>query len=154
MMDMSWPELMRLWGQLKKFRSIFSDLTRGDLNQFIAYVSNRDTFWMEIWEKDELVGLVVLEELHKIVDANAHVLFLDRHILRRIPICKVIIKWLFENMPLQRLTVEVPDWYENTVSLVRNLGFNTEGKKRQAVLIGGRWSDVYIFGLTRDGVQG
>ena len=150
MMDASWPKVLELWGQLKKFRSLFSDLTRNDLDNFVRYVSNPDTFWIEIWEGDDMVGLVVLENIHRIVDADAHVLFLDRNILGRVPICRLIIKWIFAHMPFNRLTVEIPDWYENSVSLVRNLGFKTEGKKRQAVLIGGRWSNVYIFGLTRD----
>lgn len=153
MMTMTWPKLLLLWGQLKRFRTLFSDLTRGDLENFIRYVSNRSTFWLEIWKDKELVGIVTLEDMHLVVDAEAHVLFMDRDLAEKVPVCRAIISWLFTTFPLKRLTVQVPSMYYATIRLVRNLGFKSEGKKRQAVLIGGKWLDVYVLGLLREEVQ-
>lgn len=158
-MSLSWPKLMILWEQLKKFKTLFSDLTRGDLGNFIKYVSNRDTLWLEVWEDKggerghELVGIISLEGMHQIVDAEAHVLFLDRELADKVPICKATIKWLFQTFPLHRLTVQIPTIYYAPVRMVRNLGFKPEGKKRQAVLISGKWQDVFILGLTRSEVK-
>lgn len=153
-MSLTWPKLLLLWEQLKQHRTLFSDITRGDIENFIGYVTNKDTLWLEIYKEKELIGIIMLENMHQIVDADAHVLFLEAHpaLTEKIPICKATISWLFSSFPLQRLTVQVPALYRATGRLVASLGFKQEGKKRQAVLIGGRWIDVYIFGLIRSEV--
>lgn len=148
-MYLTWPKLLLLWEQLKRFRTLFSDLTRGDLDNFVRYITSQDTLWLEIWKGKELVGIVTCENMQKIVDIDAHVLFLDRDLAGKVTVCKAIILWLFDRFPLQRITVQVPEIYYATVRLVRNLGFRTEGKKKEAVLIGGKWHSQYIFGMTR-----
>jgi len=149
MMTLTWPKLLLLWEQLKRFRTLFSDLTRGDLENFIRYVSNQDTFWLEIWCDKELVGIITCDGISKVVDIDAHVLFLDRDVADKVDICKATVAWLFSNFPLQRISVQVPTMYHATIRLVRNLGFKQEGKKRAAVLISGKWVDQYLFGITR-----
>jgi uncharacterized protein DUF2824/GNAT acetyltransferase-like protein len=149
MMTLTWPKVFELWGRLKKYRTLFSDLTRGDFNNFVNYVSSPNTLWLEIHEGERLSGVVVLEDIGKIIDAEAHVIFLDRDLASKVPICKAIIKWLFKTLPLQRLTVQIPEIYFAPIRLVNSLGFKREGKKRQAVLIGGKWIGVFILGLTR-----
>jgi RimJ/RimL family protein N-acetyltransferase len=149
MMPLTWPRVFSLWDKLKRFRTLFSDLTQGDMKNFVAYLLNKDTMWLEINEGERLVGIVVLERLSKVIDAEAHVLFMDRELANKVPVCKAIIKWVFSVLPLQRLTVEIPTIYMGPVRLVNELGFRKEGKKRQAVLISGKWVDVFILGLTR-----
>jgi len=149
MLPLTWPRVFSLWDKLKRFRTLFSDLTQGDLKNFVAYLLNKDTMWLEITEGDKLIGIVVLEGLSKVIDAEAHVLFMDRELMNKAPVCKAIIKWIFSVLPLQRLTVQIPTIYMGPVRLVNELGFRKEGKKRQAVLISGKWVDVFILGLTR-----
>ncbi len=149
MMSLTAPKLAQLWERLKRFRTLFSDLTRGDVINFVNYVTSSDTFWLEILEGDRLAGIVVLEDMGKIVDVEAHVLFMDRDLSSKVPVCKAIIEWLFATFPLQRLTVQIPEIYMAPVRLVNQLGFKREGKKRQAALISGKWVDVFILGLTR-----
>jgi hypothetical protein len=149
MLPLTWPRVFSLWDKLKRFRTLFSDLTQGDLRNFVAYLLNKDTMWLEITEDSRLSGIVVLEGLSKVIDAEAHVLFMDRELSNKVPVCKAIIKWIFSVLPLQRLTVQIPTIYMGPVRLVNELGFRREGKKRQAVLISGKWIDVFILGLTR-----
>ena len=149
LMPLTWPRVFSLWDKLKRFRTLFSDLTQGDLKNFVAYLLNKDTMWLEITEDDRLAGIVVLEDLSKVIDAEAHVLFMDRDLANKVPVCKAIIKWIFSVLPLQRLTVQIPTIYMGPVRLVNELGFHREGKKRRAVLISGKWVDVFILGLTR-----
>lgn len=110
--------------------------------------------WLEIWEDKpkgttEFIGLFMCENLHHIVDIEAHVLFFDRDVSGRTAVCKAIAAWLFATLPIQRITVQPSQLAHAAIRLVRNIGFKQEGKKRQALLLGGRWVDVYIFGLTR-----
>lgn len=148
-MTLTWPKVFTLWDKLKRFRTLFSDLTRGDFKNFVSFVTNGDTLWLEIQERGRLVGIVVLEGMSQIVDAEAHVLFMDRELADKVPICKAIIRWLFATFPFQRLTVQIPETYFAPIRLVNSLGFKREGKKRQAVLISGKWVDVFILGLLR-----
>jgi RimJ/RimL family protein N-acetyltransferase len=74
---------------------------------------------------------------------------MDRDLSNKVPVCKAIVRWLFATFPFQRITVQVPTIYMAPVRLVNQLGFKREGKKRQAVLISGKWVDVFILGLVR-----
>lgn len=154
-LSMTWPKLRLLWEQLQQFRTLFSDLTKGDLDNFLRYVGSESTLWLEIWEEKrpntpaELIGLFMCDNLHHIVDIDAHILFLDRDVAGRASVCRAIAAWLFETLPIQRITVQPSQLAHAAIRLVRNIGFKQEGKKRQALLLGGRWVDVYIFGLTR-----
>ena len=154
-MSMTWPKLHLLWEQLKEFKTLFSDLTKGDLDNFLRYVAHPTTMWLEIWEEmrpreqPEFIGLFMCENLHQIVDIDAHVLFFDRDVSGRTSVCKAIAAWLFDTLPIQRITVQPSQLAHAAIRLVRNIGFKQEGKKREALLLGGRWVDVYIFGLTR-----
>ena len=152
-MGLTWPKLFMLWEQLKKFRVLFSDLTKGDFDNFVRYVTSPDTFWLEIYNGGEVVGLVTLEGIERLVEANAHVLFLDKHLADKIDICKEIVKWLFGNFTFHRLTVEVPVNYYWSVRLVKELGFKHEGRRREVTLIEGKWVDSYTFGLLRQEVE-
>ena len=149
MMTLTPAKVVELWRKLSRFRTLFSDLTRGDFGSFFAYVVSGDTFWLEIYDGNFLVGLVVLEGMGQLIDAEAHVLFMDRDLTNKVPVCKAIIRWLFATFPLQRLTVQIPTIYMAVVRLVNDLGFRREGRKRRAVLISGKWVDVFILGLTR-----
>lgn len=154
-MSMTWPKLHLIWEQLQQFRTLFSDLTKGDLDNFLRYVGQETTLWLEIWEEKrpktapELIGLFMCENLHRIVDIDAHILFFDRDVAGRTAVCRAIARWLFATLPIQRITVQPSQLAYAAIRLVRNMGFKQEGKKRQALLLGGKWVDVYIFGLTR-----
>lgn len=149
MLSLTTEKLSQLWEKLKRFRTLFSDLTRGDVVNFVNYITSTDTFWLEISENGRQAGIVVLENMGKVVDVEAHVLFFDRDLASKVPVCKAIVRWLFEQLPIQRITVQIPEIYMAPIRLVNQLGFKKEGKKRQAVLISGKWIDVFILGLTR-----
>src|SRR5437016_5132864 len=87
-MSLTWPKLMLLWDRLGKFRALFSDLTRGDIENFIRYVVNKYTLWLEIYKLKELVGIVSLENMHLVVDAEAHVFFMDHNLSDKVPVSK------------------------------------------------------------------
>jgi len=152
-MTLTRQKLAALWKELLKYRTLFSDLTRGDFVNFVQYVTSEDTLWLEIWRGSSLVGIATFEELHKVIDAESHVLFFDRELANKVPVCKAIIAWLFANFPLQRLSTQLPSIYHAPIRLTMDIGFVREGRKRQAVLISGRWVDVDIFGIVRSEVK-
>jgi hypothetical protein len=101
-------------------------------------------------KEEETVGLITLEGMQQVVDAEAHLVFFDRDLASKVELCRDTMRWLFETFPLKRISVSIPAIYYATIRLVSQLGFTMEGRKRQAVLIGGKWIDVKMFGILRE----
>lgn len=149
-MRLTWHKLGLLWEKISSYRTLFSDLTRGNFNNFLRFITEGDSVWLEVREGDILIGIVCLEKMQQVVDCEAHLIFFDRDLAGKDELCKKITLWVFANFPLNRVTVTVPRMYFATRRLVKAIGFTEEGCKRAAVLIRNRWDDVYIFGITRE----
>lgn len=148
-MVLTWEKVEALWGVMQRFTTLFSDLTRGDFNNFFKVLTQQQTLWFEIWEDEELVGMLWLTDMALTVDASAHMAFFDRRPAEKEAVVRALIKWVFEHYPFHRLSVSVPRMYHATHRLVERLGFRREGTKREAVLIHGKWDDVKQYGLLR-----
>lgn len=148
-MTLTWPKALMLWNIISKYRTLFSDLTRGDFDNFFRFITAKRSIWLEIVRNRVVIGIICLVNLDKVVDIDAHVIFFDRDLSEKIPVSKAVVYWAFMNLPIQRITVDVPTIYYATIRLVKKIGFQEEGCKRNAVLIGGNWVDSYVFGITR-----
>lgn len=153
-MVLTWSKVETLWETMGKYKTLFSDLTRNDFANFFRAITQPNTLWFEVWQNEkELVGVIWLSNIEMTVDGVAHMVFFDRQPSEKKPVCRELIKWVFKNYPLHRVTVTPPELYHATHRLLEALGFTREGTKREAVLIGGRWNDVRIYGLTRAEVE-
>lgn len=148
-------KVLWLWEQCRKFRTLFSDLTKNDFENFIAFLIQTDTVWFEVVRDDEILGLVWLSDLSQIYDANCHMMFFDRYAEAedKIELCGRLVQWAFMNLPIQRLTAPIPELYRGTRRIAERLGFKHEGTKRRALLMDGRWIDLRIYGITRPEVM-
>lgn len=148
-MELTPYKLDALWNMLQRYKTLFSDFTRADPANFINVISAPHTMWFEIVEYDAVVGIVWFGELHQMVDCTAHMVFFDRAPAEKINVCRTLMQWMFDNFPLRRMTVTPPEIYHATSRLLLKLGFTLEGRKREAFLIGGKWNDQLIYGITR-----
>lgn len=149
-LSLSLPKIDAIWKQLSKYKTLFSDITRGDPSTFAKAVLSPSMMWFEVRnDLGDLVGLVYFDELHKVTDCRAHMMFFDRKPAEKCELMRELMKWMFDRFPLQRMTVEPPVIYHAVVRLLRRLKFTEEGVKRQSMLIGGKWNDQFIFGITR-----
>jgi len=139
-----------LWKVIRRHQTLFSDLTRNDPDNFLRALTAPHTIWLEVRERDVLVGIIWFGELHQIVDVNAHMAFFDRMSHAKIEVCRAVVKWMFHNFPINRMSVSPPRIYTATIRLMHKLGFTEEGVKRQSILIHGKWHDQILFGITRD----
>lgn len=149
---LTWPKVTQLWNDMQAYKTLFSDLTRGDFNNFLRLVTQPNTVWFEVMEGEKTIGVLWLSDLELMIDANAHMVFFDRKPQEKVGVCKELIRWAFSNIPLQRISVELPIIYYATIRLVEKLGFKYEGTRRRSVLIGG-WKDVKMFGILREEVS-
>lgn len=148
-MVLTWEKVEALWNLMRGYTTLFSDLTRGDFGNFFKVITEQRSLWFEIWEVQELVGLLWLTDMELTVDASAHMAFFDRKPTEKEPVVRELIRWVFARYPLHRISVNVPRMYHATHRLVERLGFRREGTKREAVMIHGTWDDVKMYGLLR-----
>ncbi len=153
-MELNPYKVERLWHTLQRHKTLFSDITSGDASNFILAIMSQNTMWFEVRERGILVGLIWFSDLHQVVDITAHMAFFDRRSFEKLNVCRQVVKWMFANMAIHRITVTPPAIYHATIKLLKRLGFVHEGTKREAVLIGGRWHDQLIFGITRSESEG
>jgi hypothetical protein len=143
------PKAAAVWKVIKRHRTLFSDLTRNDSENFIRALTAPHTLWLEVRENGTLVGIIWFGDLHLITEATGHMAFFDRRSHEKLPLCKEVIKWLFRSFPIHRLNVTPPDNYVGTIRLLKKLGMTAEGVKREALLYEGKWRNQLLFGLTR-----
>ena len=148
-MTLTPEKIKQVWKMLKRQRTLFSDLTTNDVSNFVNVITAPNSIWFEVREHGAIVGLVFFSDLHQIVDCTAHMVFFDRNIMEKQKVCVMLIQWMFREFPLQRMSVTPPRLYKKTIHLLKTIGFQQEGLKRRASLIGGRWWDQAMFGLTR-----
>jgi hypothetical protein len=148
-MVLTWEKVEALWKVVNRYSALFSDLTKNDFTNFFGALTSKNTLWFEIWRDEQLEGVIWLTEIHMTVDASAHMMFLDSRPAEKKPVVRKLIQWVFQHYPLNRITVFVPESYHATKRLTEALGFAYEGKKRDAVLISGKWLDLVMYGLTR-----
>lgn len=137
-----------LWWEMNKYRTLWSDVTRGDFRTWYATITMTDSFWLEILHEGEPVGVFYWTDLRQITDCNVHAMFFDRNLVSKTEICVRIIAWFFQNFPeVHRMTATVPAIYHATVRLIKRIGFKYEGRKRESLLMYGNKVDEMIFGL-------
>lgn len=113
----------------------------------------QNSVWFEIWEDEELVGIIWLMETDSVVDAQVHMAFFDRKPREKKQVILALMKWVFANYPMHRVTAEVPAYFFAHHRFVKDLGLTHEGTKREGVLSAGKWHDIFTYGLLRSEVE-
>lgn len=151
-MELTWEKVSALWERIQEYKTIFSDLTAGNFDNFVRLLIQPHTYWVEISSNGTLNGIIYFERMESTVEAFAHLLFFDRKPAEKVEVCNHLIDFMFDNFPLNRITAEVPQMYYGVLRLLEKLQFTREGVRRRAVLIGGRWNNIVIMGITRSEV--
>lgn len=140
-----------LWKVIRRHRTLFSDLTRNDIGNFVRAVSAPYTLWLEVRQQPQgvIIGIIWFGDLHLVTEATGHMAFFDRLTTEKIDLCREVIKWLFRSFPIHRLNVTPPEMYTSTVRLLKSIGLMHEGVKREAILLDGKWRNQLLFGITR-----
>lgn len=85
-------------------------------------------FWA-VWRGGNVIGIVGLSRIIVGLDALAHLAFFDRQLLGRRSLVLGMMRWAFESLSLQRLSLEIPEHLEPLIRFCRvKLGFRYEGE--------------------------
>ncbi len=164
---LSRENLIRLYESYKGFRNVMNVEHRNDFNKFASLFLEQDNDKIKprglIWVIDDFVGVFYLTDItinpgskHPITDAVAHYIFFDRRHKGRELLVKAMIKYVFEQLHLRRITVKLPLYAtEGTFTFVEKaLGFKKEGRIRRALWFDDKWFDVNVYGLLAEEISG
>lgn len=144
-----------IWDEMKKYDSLFSDLTKGSAESFVNLICSPFTIWLEVIDTkapEHPVGLIYATDTQRIIDCEVHILFFDRKPQEKAPLVKMVLEWAFNNYPFRRMTTSIPAFYYATIRLTEKLGFKHEGRRREALMLGNKWVDEVILGILRQEV--
>jgi Acetyltransferases, including N-acetylases of ribosomal proteins len=148
-LELTADKIKWLWDEMSHYRSLFNDLTRGDITNFCAVMTLEDSFWLEVTDQeDNIVGLIYWTNMSQVIDTDAHVMFFDRKPAEKVALCREAAKYFFLHNPqCNRMTATLPIIYHASIRLAKKIGFRQEGVKRQSQLMGHKYVDEVIFGL-------
>lgn len=161
-----WKSHMIL-GRLASHKHFFTDYTRGCAGECAGFCRNlvpgcatvkhrvagallaKDALVWEVWRKDpvDFCGILRLSDLEPGCNAKAHYMFWDKRSLKdKTELLLAWKSWVFSNLNLRRITVEVPS---NAFALarhaVRYLGFggryDYDGLPVEGVMVGAKMLD-------------
>lgn len=141
----------------------------------IAYLvdANANGKLWECWDDDKLVGVLLLNELVPFLDARCHFVFLDSKLANKAGICVSLMRYAFEQIPVEVLRCEIPTYAKALLKFARKLGFRGEAERREfswpksakplskeeallgsrkhkATLYKGEWHDAILLSITKD----
>jgi len=115
--------------------NLFPLPTSEDERKVIVAQTLTDTknYVWEVWKRSPLtplsfVGILVLTRVVPKLDALAHFVFFDRHLVGKRPLIQTMLTWCFEQLELRRISVEIPEHLEPLIRFARKLGFRYEGE--------------------------
>jgi hypothetical protein len=135
-----------LWERLKSQDYAFDDTTRGRGDIFIASMVAPRAMHFAFGED----GHASAQNIVPKVSADIHFT-----VWNKVPISKIVeagrelIKYLFDEYELNRISAFIPIFNEQSIRLATLLGFKYEGEVRGSFLTKGKYYSSVIYGLLR-----
>lgn len=129
---------------------LFSDFTKGNLESFVTLFLNPRSVWFEIRRvmDQKIIGGAYLTDVILHFDADGHFTVWDSIGAGREPIFLELMRFVMRRYNLKRLSAWVPAYQSGTIRMAKRLGFQEEGRKRDAILHKeGEWVESILFGI-------
>lgn len=83
----------------------------------------------EVWRGEVLVGILLLTDINPKVEARLHFLFFDQALIGKRKLLQRFLRYCFEDLGFQRVSLWVPEHVQTLVSFARRkLAFTYEGE--------------------------
>ena len=150
--DTCLDKITEIYEESKKFETIFSDQTRGDVRKFVRIFMDNRSAWVEVRRiaDDRSVGVMCAQNIVEGVDADVHITMWDSVGKGREELIKEVMRCAMRRYELVRLTAPIPGYQKAVGRVIQRLGFEQEGTKRKAVKYNGDWCPLHIFGILRE----
>jgi RimJ/RimL family protein N-acetyltransferase len=159
-LEFSEANLRRFWELASKHRVLFTDEINGNFQEFMkVFISiegmNPDTLRARglVWVIDDFVGVFYMTHITH-TDAVVHYSFFDAQHSGREVLVQEMIKYVFKEYGLRRLSTEIGMYASRHVfGFVERIGFRREGRRRKSVLYKDAWFDTKLYGILREEVE-
>lgn len=112
------------------------------------FLTGPQDLWWSVWRGGTVVGMLGLTRIIVGLDALAHLAAFDRQLWDKRTLALKMMRWAFETLALQRLSVEIPDHLDPLIRFCRvKLGFRYEGETLAAM-------HPIVLGLEADRING
>ena len=105
-----------------------------------------------LWHKDKLIGTILIREIDHTVRSAEIGFFIDEGYQGRgwvTLMCKAMIAYIFEDLDMNKVTVQCASGNDRSMAVPRRLNFKQEGIIRQSYDLYGNYVDMHIFGLLK-----
>ncbi len=139
-------EVELLWSRLKTQDYAFDDITRGRGDIFVAGMAAPQAMHFAFGED----GYASVHNITPKVNANVRLITWNKvPIARVVEMGRELIKHLFDEYKLNRVSTFIPTFNEQGIRVATLLGFKYEGEVRANYLTGGKYYSTLIYGLLR-----
>lgn len=154
--ELTIERLKYYYERLKKFKWIFNNFMKDDLDSFIRTFISQSRLTGDVvanglvWEVDD-VGLLGLSDIIPKHDATLHFSFWDRRTKGREVLLREFVKYVFRVFEFNRLSAEVPLYAAPWLPMIYEAaGFVAEGRKRKDAFYEGQWFDTRMLSVLRE----
>lgn len=139
-------EVELLWSRLKTQDYAFDDITRGRGDIFVVSMAAPQAIHFTFGED----GYVSVHNITPRVNANVRLITWNKiPIARVVEMGRELVKYLFDEYELNRVSAFIPTFNEQAIRVVTLLGFKYEGEVRGIFLTGGKYYSTLVYGLLR-----
>lgn len=142
--------LQDTWDEYKKYRVLFSDIVVNDFKYFFSMVMAKDTIVLQVTQGGVEVGLLYGTEIRPGRSALAHYVFWKGRQAGKQRVILYTLALMMEELGLHRINITIPMYAHAALHRVHKMGLRIEGRRREAILYNGRWSDMLEFGVCID----
>jgi hypothetical protein len=150
---LSIEKMQLIWHMLCRHQTLFTDLTRNDEMNFVHSITSHNSLWFDVFEHEVLVGIVWFGDMQELTNCTGHMVFFDTRPAEKVRLLQLLVKWMFANFPLHRISVTPPVIYWALIRLLERVGFAREGLKHESVLMRGKWMDQAMYRILRTEVE-
>lgn len=148
-------KVQELWIEYSQHDTLFSDYTLGKVEPFLDVMFASNAVVAEIYNIDEEVpaGAMMITRVLKNFDALAHFTLWNGKVRGKEPLFLEMMRMWMREFNLRRLSVEVPGLHKGLIRMIKRLGFQYEGTRREGSIHKETWVDLEMFGILESELQ-
>ena len=143
-------KLLHLWRMAIKHRSLFWHDGMKDEESFMSALFNPCWVFFEVYKNGYLSGFVYFSEVCSFDHVQLHAVFFDRALTDKLIVGKLLIHWMFDRYPIERIEAAIAENFHATHRFVQNLGMKYEGTRRRGTILRGSWVNQKVYSVIRE----
>jgi len=150
MVGLTKERMLYLWRQSIKHKALFWHDGMRTEETFTAGLLNPCWVFFEVYKSGYLCGFVYFTDVCSFDNVQVHAVFFDRMMTDKVIVSKLLIHWMFDRYPIERIEAAIADTFYATHRFVQNLGFKYEGTRRRGTMLKGAWVDQKVYSVIRE----